>query len=172
MVSLGSATNCKSITWRKHNADQVLLLFSFVCYQGFRTLEKEARERERERKQWREEEINKLNKAVEAMTEVNRNLAQSGRRLTAYLAGEHTHTHTNRRAQTQWQTPEEMNCFTSRCTLSQRMCPDEVEDMFFFLFPTCRTSCSDFTDSRELLHVLLWQQEWQHICFLTHHLFG
>lgn len=63
-------------------------LISFVCYQGFK--------KGRERKEKREEEINKLNKAVETMTEVNRNLAQDVPEITAYLTSERAHTHTHK----------------------------------------------------------------------------
>lgn len=52
--------------------------------------------REAERKEWREEEeeINKLNKVVETMSEVNRNLAQGGKRLlhTSQVMCARTHT--------------------------------------------------------------------------------
>lgn len=79
--------------------DQVQLLFSFACFQGFKIQKK--------RKEKREEEINKLDEAVEKLTEVNRNLAQDGQRLlhtgqVSVLARTHAHAckHKDRQSRT------------------------------------------------------------------------
>lgn len=66
------------------------LLFSFVCYQGFHA-GKEEQQRERRIEGGGDKQHNK---AAEAMTEVNRNLAKIGQRLPHIsLASVHVHMH-------------------------------------------------------------------------------
>lgn len=77
-MSLSRALKCNLTHDEKHNTDQVQLLFFIRLLPGFQYSKKK---RGRKRKEKREEEINKFNKAVETMTEVNRNLAQDGQRL-------------------------------------------------------------------------------------------